>query len=48
MIAMLRFTNRTGVQNLDLLTSTDVKQAWGKLKAKNIYKARKIKDLRHV
>lgn len=39
---------RTGIQNLDLLTSTDVKQAWGKLKGKNIYKGRKIKDLCHV
>ncbi|XP_075536681.1 uncharacterized protein LOC142571884 [Dermacentor variabilis] len=48
MVAMLLFTHRTGVQNLDLLTCTDVKQAWGKLKGKNIYKPRKIKDLCHV
>lgn len=33
---------------MDQLTSTDVKQAWGKLKAKSIYKARKIKELCHV
>ncbi|KAH6945488.1 hypothetical protein HPB50_008727 [Hyalomma asiaticum] len=41
MIAMLLFTHRIGIHNMDQLTSTDVKQAWGKLKAKNIYKAKK-------
>ncbi|XP_037514033.1 uncharacterized protein LOC119390500 [Rhipicephalus sanguineus] len=42
-IAMLLHVNRTGIQNLDLLTSTDVTQAWGKLKTSPLYEACKLK-----
>nr|XP_037283550.1 uncharacterized protein LOC119176395 [Rhipicephalus microplus]XP_037283552.1 uncharacterized protein LOC119176395 [Rhipicephalus microplus] len=48
MIAMLLHVNRTGIQNLDLLTSTDVTQAWGKLKTNALYEACKLKELCHV
>ncbi|XP_049515899.1 uncharacterized protein LOC119435793 [Dermacentor silvarum] len=48
MIAMLLFVNRTGIQNLDLLTSTDMAQAWGKLKMTPMYEACKLQELCHV
>lgn len=40
--------NRTGIHNLKLLTCTDVKQAWGKLKAAPMYQARELQELCHV
>ncbi|KAH9379346.1 hypothetical protein HPB48_013203 [Haemaphysalis longicornis] len=40
--------NRTGIPNLELLTCTDVKQAWGKLKASPMYQARELQELCHV
>ncbi|XP_049267765.1 uncharacterized protein LOC125756844 [Rhipicephalus sanguineus] len=40
--------SRTGIENLEPLTSTDIKQAWGKLKAAPLYAAREHKDLCHV
>uniref|UniRef100_A0A6G5AHV3 Uncharacterized protein n=2 Tax=Rhipicephalus microplus TaxID=6941 RepID=A0A6G5AHV3_RHIMP len=48
MIAMLLHVNRTGILNLDLLTSTDVTQAWGKLKTNALYEACKLKELCHI
>lgn len=42
------FLHRTGIQNLDKLTGTDVTQAWGKLKETPLYRPKKIKDLCHV
>ncbi|KAH9382501.1 hypothetical protein HPB48_004844 [Haemaphysalis longicornis] len=40
--------NRTGIPNLERLTCTDVKQAWGKLKASPMYQARELQELCHV
>ncbi|KAH6938877.1 hypothetical protein HPB50_014235 [Hyalomma asiaticum] len=39
---------RTGIQNLEPLTCTDLKQAWGKLQAAPMYEARELQDLCHV
>lgn len=45
---MFHSINRTGIQNLDLLTSTDMAQAWGKLKMTPMYEACKLQELCHV
>ncbi|XP_049514030.1 uncharacterized protein LOC119431848 [Dermacentor silvarum] len=37
----------TGIQNLDLLTSTNMTQAWGKLKITRMYEASKLQELCH-
>ncbi|KAL1475056.1 hypothetical protein MTO96_037565, partial [Rhipicephalus appendiculatus] len=41
-------SERAGIENLEQLTSTDVKQAWGKLRGNSIYKPRRVKNLCHV
>ncbi|CAN8002354.1 unnamed protein product, partial [Ixodes hexagonus] len=55
MIAMLLFVNRQGdfisltyIFNLEPLTCTDMKQAWGRLQASPLYQARELQDLCHV
>ncbi|CAN7976848.1 unnamed protein product, partial [Ixodes persulcatus] len=55
MIAMLLFpmyfswfVNRTDIQNLEPLTCTDMKQAWGRLQASPLYQARELQELCHV
>ncbi|KAH6923547.1 hypothetical protein HPB50_002169 [Hyalomma asiaticum] len=46
--AMMLLVNGTGIQNLEPLTCTDLKQAWGKLQAAPMYEARELQDLCHV
>ncbi|KAH6933176.1 hypothetical protein HPB50_012784 [Hyalomma asiaticum] len=38
----------TGLEHLERLMSTDIKQAWGKLKATPLYSATELKNLCHV
>ncbi|XP_072145574.1 uncharacterized protein [Dermacentor andersoni] len=40
--------HRSGIENLEQLTSTDLKQAWGKLKSMSLYELRRTRDLCHV
>ncbi|CAN7938883.1 unnamed protein product [Ixodes hexagonus] len=42
------FINRTDIQNLEPLTCTDMKQAWGRLQASPLYQARELQELCHV
>lgn len=44
----LIFLRRTGINNLEKLTSTDMAQAWGKLKKTPMYKPKRVRDLCHV
>lgn len=39
---------RTGIDKLEELMSTDMKQMWGRMKLTGYYKPKKIKDLCHV
>ncbi|XP_065290814.2 uncharacterized protein [Dermacentor albipictus] len=48
MLAMLLSVHRSGIENLEQLTSTDLKQAWGKLKSMPLYEPRRTRDLCHV
>lgn len=45
---LLLFLPRTGISNLETLTSTDMAQAWGKLKKTPMYKPKRVRDLCHV
>ncbi|KAL1473232.1 hypothetical protein MTO96_038830 [Rhipicephalus appendiculatus] len=47
-VALLLAANRTGLDKLELLTSTDMKQVWGKMKSTGYFKPKKIRDLCHV
>lgn len=48
LIAMLMFVYRTGLENLEQLTCTDMKQAWGKLRSEPLYEAKELNQLCHV
>ncbi|XP_077548361.1 uncharacterized protein LOC144161593 [Haemaphysalis longicornis] len=48
LIAMLMFVYRTGLQNLEQLTCTDMEQAWGKLRSEPLYEAKELNQLCHV
>lgn len=45
---LLIFLPTTGISYLETLTSTDMVQAWGKLKKTPMYKHTRVRDLCHV
>ncbi|KAL3221294.1 hypothetical protein MRX96_029465 [Rhipicephalus microplus] len=47
-VALMLTANKTGLEKLNLLTFTDMKQVWGKIKLAGYYKNEKMRDSWHV
>ncbi|XP_040356772.1 uncharacterized protein LOC115328118 [Ixodes scapularis] len=47
-VAALLFINRTGIDNLEGLSSTDSTQCWGRHHTAKLYEPRKLSELCHV
>ncbi|CAN8014222.1 unnamed protein product [Ixodes persulcatus] len=47
-VAALLFINRTGIDNLEELSSTDLTQCWGRHQTAKLYEPRKLSELCHV
>lgn len=47
-VALMLFVNRVGTSNLEQLSPTDLKQAWGHLRTTQLYEPKMLQELCHV